>query len=92
MSKKSIIFIASGGTGGHIIPARCLAFELVNQGFEVVFLGDTKYRNYIKDFDPFLSKIISSSKLEKSIFKLFSAALAILLGILQTSFLFSEQF
>jgi UDP-N-acetylglucosamine--N-acetylmuramyl-(pentapeptide) pyrophosphoryl-undecaprenol N-acetylglucosamine transferase len=88
MSEKSVIFIASGGTGGHIIPARCLALELSGQGFDVVFLGDKKYRSYIKESDHFSSKIINSSKLEKSIFKLLKAVLAISLGILQSSWLF----
>ena len=88
MSKKSVIFISSGGTGGHIIPARCLALELVDQGFEVVFLGDKKYRNYIKKEDGFLSKIISSSKIEKSALKLAISALLIAFGILQSSLLF----
>ena len=71
MLKKSTIFIATGGTGGHIMPARSLALELENQGFEVIILGDNKYRFYIKQSDNFVSKIISSSKLEKSIIKLF---------------------
>ena len=35
MSKK--IFIVSGGTGGHIIPARCLSEHLAAQKQEVFF-------------------------------------------------------
>lgn len=89
MTKKTI-FIASGGTGGHIIPARCLALELVNQGFRVIFLGDKKCKSYIKKEDKFLSKIVKSSKLEKSIFKLFLAVFAIIFGIFQSLFLLAR--
>jgi UDP-N-acetylglucosamine--N-acetylmuramyl-(pentapeptide) pyrophosphoryl-undecaprenol N-acetylglucosamine transferase len=86
MAKK--IFVTSGGTGGHIIPARCLALELAKQGFEVIFFGDIKYKNYIKENDGFQSKIISSSKLEKSPPKLALAALKIAFGVLQSLYFF----
>jgi UDP-N-acetylglucosamine--N-acetylmuramyl-(pentapeptide) pyrophosphoryl-undecaprenol N-acetylglucosamine transferase len=88
MLKKNKIFITSGGTGGHIMPARCLALELVEQNFEVFFFGDSKYRSYIKENDKFISKIIISSKLEKSMFKLFFAAVKIALGLLQSLYFF----
>ena len=83
MSKK--IFIVSGGTGGHIIPAKCLANYLVKKGLEVTFIGD---RNYIKyhDFkrDKFLYKIVLSSQFSKGFrafcrFFIFSS-----IGILQS--------
>lgn len=32
------IFIVSGGTGGHIIPAHCLAKHLVEQNHKIYFL------------------------------------------------------
>ncbi|MBU6339740.1 MAG: undecaprenyldiphospho-muramoylpentapeptide beta-N-acetylglucosaminyltransferase [Rickettsiales bacterium] len=82
------IFITSGGTGGHIIPARCLAKELATQRHQVIFLGDVKYRNYIKKDDGFKHAIISSSQLEKQPVKLIRAALKIAFGILQCSFYF----
>lgn len=81
---KEKIFITAGGTGGHIIPARCLATELSNRNFNVFFLGDEKYRSYIKASDDFRSLIISSSQLEKKPIALIKAALKISLGILQS--------
>lgn len=84
MPKKSTIFIASGGTGGHIIPARCLASELSNQDFKVIFFGDKKYSNYIKENDPFKSKIIASSKIVKSPLALLKMGFLISIGILQS--------
>lgn len=91
MAKKSKIFIVSGGTGGHIIPARCLASYLSEQGLEVVFFGDEKYRSYIKIEDNFSSKIISSSQLKKSFPGIISAALKISLGTLQSLYFFLNK-
>lgn len=84
MSQK--VFIVSGGTGGHIIPARCLAQYLAAQNCQVFFLGDEKYRSYIKPEDAFKSKIISSSQLKKSLIFLIKAALKITFGILQAGY------
>ncbi len=86
MTKK--IFITSGGTGGHIIPARCLAQYLAAHGEAVIFFGDEKYRGYIKEADQFISKIISSSQLKKSPISLFKAALKIALGVAQSLYFF----
>jgi UDP-N-acetylglucosamine--N-acetylmuramyl-(pentapeptide) pyrophosphoryl-undecaprenol N-acetylglucosamine transferase len=80
------IFITSGGTGGHIIPARCLAAELTKENFQVLFLGDKKYRNYIKAEDSFKSLIIASSQFEKKPLKLIIAAVKIGFGALQSLF------
>lgn len=54
------IFIATGGTGGHIIPARCLAEELSKREYKVVLLADEKYRPYHRASDGFAYKIISA--------------------------------
>lgn len=86
MSQK--IFIASGGTGGHIIPARCLAEYFTANGAEVLFLGDEKYRSYIKPSDQFKSKIISSSQIKKSPIFLVKAGCRIVFGIFQSLHLF----
>ena len=51
MSEK--IAIITGGTGGHIFPARTTAENLVNKGFKAVILGDRKYQKYHKDSDNF---------------------------------------
>lgn len=88
MSQIKKIFITSGGTGGHIIPARCLAKELTKQGKEVLFLGDIKYCNYIKNDDGFKHVIINSSQLEKKPIKLIKAVLKIAFGVMQSLFYF----
>ena len=68
MSKK--IFIVSGGTGGHIIPARCLAKLLQQQNHQILFFGDEKIHNYKKLNDGFETFIINSSQFKKSFFSL----------------------
>lgn len=82
------IFITAGGTGGHIIPARCLADELSAQENRVIFLGDEKYRSYINLADGFQSMIINSSQLEKRPLKLIKAATKIAYGLCQSLAIF----
>ena len=86
MSKK--IFIVSGGTGGHIIPARCLAESLSNLNHRVFFFGDQKIKSYVNGNDKFSSHIIQSSQLKKSIIFLAKASLKIAFGILQSGYFF----
>lgn len=81
MSKK--IFITSGGTGGHIIPARCLAHHLATQNHQVYFFGDIKTKNYIRLSDNFQSKIIQTSQLQKSAIPLLKSAIKITTGVIQ---------
>jgi UDP-N-acetylglucosamine--N-acetylmuramyl-(pentapeptide) pyrophosphoryl-undecaprenol N-acetylglucosamine transferase len=88
MRHKEKIFIVSGGTGGHIIPARCLAEYLATQKQEVVFLGDRKIASYIKPADIFKSEFICSSQLLKSPIALIKAALKIGYGIWQSLYFF----
>lgn len=85
---KEIIFITSGGTGGHIIPARCLAKALAEKNYEVIFFGDEKIKSYIKPQDGFRSIIINSSQIKKTPLFLIKAALKIAHGILQSLYYF----
>lgn len=82
---KNNIFVVSGGTGGHIIPARCVANELAKK-YRVIFLGDKKIKGYISQEDKFSSKIIYSSQIQKKPILLIKAAILISLGILQSIF------
>jgi len=64
MSKK--IFIVSGGTGGHIIPAYCLAKHLVQQNHKIYFFGDNKINNFIKPHDQFEVHTLRAQQFKKS--------------------------
>ena len=79
MSKK--IFIVSGGTGGHIIPALCLANFLQQQNHQILFFGDEKIHNYLKSDNGFKTFIINSSQFKKSFFSLIKGLLKISFGI-----------
>ena len=79
MSKK--IFIVSGGTGGHIIPALCLANFLQQQNHQILFFGDEKIHNYIKNDNAFKTFIINSSQFKKSFFSLIKGSIKISFGI-----------
>lgn len=85
-SKK--IFIASGGTGGHIIPARCLANQLASSGHQVTFFGDFKYVSYVRKEDSFPSIVITSSQITKSPIGCIKAAFKISVGIAQSLYFF----
>lgn len=64
MSKK--IFIVSGGTGGHIIPAYCLAKFLAKENHKIFFFGDNKINNFIKPTDQFSKHTLSARQFKKT--------------------------
>ena len=82
MYKK--IFIVSGGTGGHIIPARCLANLLQQKNHQVLFFGDKKIHNYMKPNEVFRTFVINSSQLKKSFFSLVKGFIKISFGIIKS--------
>lgn len=84
MLKK--IFIASGGTGGHIIPARTLAKFLKENGYNAILFGDKKINHYIKEDDNFKTIIIKASKFEKSFLALFFFLINFILGFIKSIF------
>jgi UDP-N-acetylglucosamine--N-acetylmuramyl-(pentapeptide) pyrophosphoryl-undecaprenol N-acetylglucosamine transferase len=88
MSKK--IFIVSGGTGGHIIPARCLASLLHQQNHQILFFGDKKIYNYVKSTDTFPTFIIKSSQFKKSIFSLIKGLIKISFGVVKSLYFITK--
>lgn len=55
------ILICAGGTGGHVVPARALADELLARGQSVVVATDTRGEKYFKGLDVPLYIIDSSA-------------------------------
>lgn len=83
-NQQTTIFIASGGTGGHIIPARVLAQNLVTvKGSRVVLIADKNYYNYRKKADNFNHKIIYCGKFSGGALKIAIAIINILVGCIQ---------
>ena len=87
MLKK--IFIVTGGTGGHILPAVCLAKALLEHNNQITFFGDEKVKNYLHHFSNqknFQFKLLSSSQIVKKWQLLFLAILKICFGFCQALF------
>lgn len=79
------VFIATGGTGGHVLPSLAFAEELLEESsdLEVHFLGGKLARN--RYFDKKYSFTdVSCGRLSKNPFRLFAECIKIIFGILQS--------
>lgn len=65
-NKKRNVIIATGGSGGHIFPARVFAKFVKSKGYNPVILADINYLRYIKKNDPIEYRIVQSGKKLKS--------------------------
>ncbi len=84
MIKKRIL-IATGGTGGHTIPAYSLAKNLLSRNFNVKLTSDKRGFKYLQNFENLhLIKISSSPLLKKNIFTLLFSLLKIVFSIIQS--------
>ena len=48
---QPLLFIAAGGTGGHIFPAQALADCILKEGWRVKFFTDDRGAKYVKQID-----------------------------------------
>ena len=42
MSSPKKIFIAAGGTGGHVFPAKRVAQKFIKEGFKIIWIGTNR--------------------------------------------------
>ena len=89
MIKKNIkIIVATGGTGGHVLPAYSLAKHFLNKNIHVELTTDKRGSKYLKNnTDIKITQIITSPLLKDNIFKIFSSLFIILYSIIR-SFIF----
>ncbi len=82
---KKKIFIATGGTGGHVFPAYSLANFLTKNNYDVKITLDKRGYQFLKDYkDLRIVKISSSPLVSKNILVLFLSFLKILFSIFQS--------
>ncbi|WP_085784966.1 undecaprenyldiphospho-muramoylpentapeptide beta-N-acetylglucosaminyltransferase [Candidatus Nucleicultrix amoebiphila] len=55
---KYSIAIAAGGTGGHVLPAKALALELIKLGHKVLFMTDPRGNSYLQNSEPFSVEVL----------------------------------
>ena len=79
---KPLVFIAAGGTGGHIFPAQALADCILKEGWRVKFLTDDRGAKYANQFDEKVDVVtISSSTFSgNNLIKKINAILKLFLG------------
>lgn len=80
------IFITTGGTGGHIIPARCLAQELCKK-HKTYILADKNYKNYVENEDNFKFYKIYSSQFQKKPLTFLKFSAKVIIGFIYSFFL-----
>lgn len=91
-SKNNKILIATGGTGGHVIPAYGLANHLLGKKFLVDITVDERGLKYLKKSRNYKIKIISSSTIfKRNFFTFILSFLKILKAIIISIFYLSHS-
>ena len=80
---KKIFLLISGGTGGHIIPAKNLANYILNKGVSCSILTDKRGHKYINKFKGNIY-LVKSSNLNGNIFSKFLGIIYLILGFFQS--------
>ncbi|MCF6292952.1 MAG: UDP-N-acetylglucosamine--N-acetylmuramyl-(pentapeptide) pyrophosphoryl-undecaprenol N-acetylglucosamine transferase [Robiginitomaculum sp.] len=71
MSKKPVIALAAGGTGGHVFPAEALAHELISRGASVILVTDPRGEKLTEKFPCDQKLVVKSASPSKNPIKLF---------------------
>ena len=86
---KKTILITAGGTGGHIFPAECLAWEFNKIGWDIVFISDKRGSKFVKnlpsDIKIFIQDVVSLNF--RNPFKLLYSIYMLLKGFFYSSYL-----
>tara|TARA_B100000963_G_scaffold361582_1_gene397877 strand:- start:17323 stop:18423 length:1101 start_codon:yes stop_codon:yes gene_type:complete len=83
--KNKKIVIATGGTGGHILPAFSLAQHLNKKGFQIKFISDKRGLKYLKsDHNLNIITIFTATVFKKNLFKSLVSFFVIIFSILKS--------
>ena len=89
--EKGTIFLAAGGTGGHLFPAEALAHELQRRGWRVELVTDHRAERYAGSFPAAETHIVSSATVgSRNPIALMRALWSIWTGVRQASKLIEE--
>ena len=87
MTKKIKIFVAAGGTGGHVFPGYSLASHFLEKNYDVELITDSRGAKFLKYYENLKLKEISSLPLiKKNIFTIFYSIAIIIFSIFKSLF------
>lgn len=87
---KKVVFLATGGTGGHIIPAITIAKKLKKENIRPIVVADEKYKKFKDLAGDIEFQIIQASSIKKSPKALLVSLFTIFKGFLRGLFLISK--
>ena len=64
---NSSIILATGGTGGHVLPAYSLAKYLIKNGYDITITSDTRGLQFLDNYSKIKVKKIETTPLKKNI-------------------------
>ncbi|WP_455480373.1 undecaprenyldiphospho-muramoylpentapeptide beta-N-acetylglucosaminyltransferase [Bartonella sp. B12(2025)] len=89
MTRKKIIVLVAGGTGGHLFPAEAVAVELRRRGYDVHLITDERAKRFVRCFDKEHIHLLSSATFtRRNPFALIKTFWALLKGMGQSLALF----
>lgn len=91
MAEKGTIFLAAGGTGGHLFPAEALAHELAARGWRIELVTDSRAERYAGKFPAAAVDTVASATFgSRNPIALMKALWTIWTGVRQSSALIAK--
>ena len=85
-NQQPLIFVTTGGSGGHIFPAEAIAAALVEKGARVAFLTDRRGQAFQGLKNVAVYRLMAESVTGRSIFGKLAAAVKLYIGTVQAIF------